>query len=610
MSVKKWIWLFFLSLLCAVTLLAVCNVTVDPFGVFGDRIFHWYSYNMTQNPRVAKIAWLEQNHANYDSYIIGSSKASSLNVDQLNEYTGNRFYNMTWYGGDLCDELQLAQYIAEHYEVKNILLTIDPECASSFNTGKQSDLKTAMHCKINGEAALPFYARYLFCNLSYSWDKVISALRAETLPDATHVYDAERGCYNKVRRDATPINDLQSYLALEKMNTTVSPCTMDYLDEAVESIATVKELCEKKGIRLILVAVPTSAEEWEAYPRAQVEELWRRVAEITDFYSFSGFNSINNDLRHFYDPFHFRNHVGEMVLATIYGDETVYVPRDFGAFTTQENVKQVIKGAYDRTTAAEQSTKLAILTYHSFTESPEEVSGTCVLNSDFEAHLQALQAAGYQGVTYEQVLDYVEKGIDLPQKAVLITFDDGYRNNLTLAAPLLKQYGYSADIAVIGISVGKETYKDTGESMYPHFSLEEALPWVREGVLSVSSHSYDLHQVPRLDGEDCRHGVLQKEGESNAEYLQVLRQDYERAQTQLLSGLPQSPPVFTYPYGAHSELAEITLHSMGVKITVTTEEGTNQLLKGAPQSLYQLRRISVYGGCTAEDLIKRLQSEE
>ena len=93
MSVKKWILVFFASLLGFAALLALFNAAVDPFGVFGDRLMQWYAYDMTQNPRVAKIAWLEQHHQDYDSYVIGSSKASSLSVDTLNAYTGDRYYN-------------------------------------------------------------------------------------------------------------------------------------------------------------------------------------------------------------------------------------------------------------------------------------------------------------------------------------------------------------------------------------------------------------------------------------------------------------------------------------------------------------------------------------
>ena len=84
--------IFAASAAVSAALLAGFNVAVDPFGVFGDKIFDWYAYDMTQNPRIAKIAYLDEHHGEYDSYIIGSSKTSSYSVEKLNEYTGARFY--------------------------------------------------------------------------------------------------------------------------------------------------------------------------------------------------------------------------------------------------------------------------------------------------------------------------------------------------------------------------------------------------------------------------------------------------------------------------------------------------------------------------------------
>ena len=120
MSLKKWLVTFFVSLGLFSLLIAGFNVAVDPFGVFGDRIFDYYAYNMTQNPRIAKIAYLDRNYEKYDSYIIGSSKTSSYSVEKLNEYMDASFYNMIMYGGDLYDAQKTAEYVIDNYNVKNI----------------------------------------------------------------------------------------------------------------------------------------------------------------------------------------------------------------------------------------------------------------------------------------------------------------------------------------------------------------------------------------------------------------------------------------------------------------------------------------------------------
>lgn len=194
----------------------------------------------------------------------------------------------------------------------------------------------------------------------------------------------------------------------------------------------------------------------------------------------------------------------------------------------------------------------------------------------------------------------------LPEKPLLISIDDGYQNNLDLAAPLLEKYGFCANIAVIGVSIGRTTYKDTDIPITPHFSLEDARPWVARGVLTVTTHSYDMHQVTAVDGAGCRRGVLQMRGEAEPDYIAALTQDYTRAQEQL-AGLPGTPlPVFTYPNGAYSELSERVLQALGVQVTVTTEGGANRLVKGEPETLRLLHRIHVWRGTKPDMLLSRI----
>ena len=62
MSSKKWCIAAVFAVILAVGAIIAFNVKEDPFGVFGDE---WYSYNETNNPRVAKIEYLKKNHDKY-----------------------------------------------------------------------------------------------------------------------------------------------------------------------------------------------------------------------------------------------------------------------------------------------------------------------------------------------------------------------------------------------------------------------------------------------------------------------------------------------------------------------------------------------------------------
>ena len=122
-------------------------------------------------------------------------------------------------------------------------------------------------------------------------------------------------------------------------------------------------------------------------------------------------------------------------------------------------------------------------------------------------------------------------------------------------------------------------------------------------MLDIQTHSYDMHQVKSLDGENCRRGALRMEGESEADYIQALTADFLRSKEQIQSVLDVDCNVYTYPYGYRDILSEVVLQSLGIQVTVTIDPGVNVLLKGVPQSLYSLKRIDLYCGMTAVELM-------
>lgn len=611
MELKKWLLRFLAA--AAVTALAFVgwNLVTDPFGVFGDRVFDWYAYDMTMNPRVAKIAYLDKRHADYDSYVIGSSKASSLSVDELNAYTGGRFYNMTWYGGDLSDELALAHYILDNYEVKRLVLTVDPQDTTQFGY-EEDPVKDNLHWRVDGSSPLVFYAKYLFANPAYGADKLYHYFARGYLTDASQVYVAEKGVYNKQLRDVAPIDGMAEYLAREQNQFYLGHAEMRCASEAVAAVAEIRDACAAAGAELTVIGVPLYIDDLRRYDSAEFSDYARALAAVTDFYDFWGSNAVNDDLRYYYDSNHFRNAAGTMALAWIYGREDIYIPEEFGHLTTAENVEARLEALYaaigETADPADYSRRLPVLMYHGFTSDPAEVGYNVVLLSDFEEQLAALAAAGYESVTLRELIDFVDHGAPLPDKPVLLTFDDGYSSVLSAAA-LMEQYGFSAVSAVIGVSVGHDTYRDTDHPITPHFSFAEAEPYVAAGALEIQSHSYDMHQVEALDGPNFREGLVPLRGESEAEFAAAAAEDWALAKAQIETGLGTVCDTLSYPYGFYSALSEVVLHDLGVRVTFTTEDGMNEVLKGLPQSLYVLHRINVDGGWSGETLLRVLSQK-
>ena len=203
----------------------------------------------------------------------------------------------------------------------------------------------------------------------------------------------------------------------------------------------------------------------------------------------------------------------------------------------------------------------------------------------------------------------MEQGRELPEKPVAITFDDGYLSNMTIGLPVLEKYRMHAAIFAIGCSVGKDTYKDTGEAMTPHFSAAQAKEMIDTGYISIGSHGYNLHEVEGRDPAPIRMGILQKEGETEDEYVEFLLEDCRKFNEVMEEAIGHPADALAYPHGLYSTLSKVLLQQMGIDITLTTQPGTNTIIKGLPQSLLDLKRYQVGNDMTGRELLELLESE-
>lgn len=254
---------------------------------------------------------------------------------------------------------------------------------------------------------------------------------------------------------------------------------------------------------------------------------------------------------------------------------------------------------------AQSSVTLPILLYHDIQETGE---GESVIARDvFLSHLDALQEAGYETVTFQQVIDFVQHGSPLPSKPILITFDDGYLSNYQIAWPALQERGMVGTIFVIGCSVGKDTYKDTGVPIIPHFSYVQAREMLNSGVMSIQSHTYDLHQYRPLEPDGGREGVLPKEGETLAAYEASLRRDLRLARMMLEENTGESIQVLSYPYGLYTQESEAISKELGFSVTLTTQMKPALLRRNDPSSLRLMGRYSI-DDCTPQQLLEKIQA--
>ena len=120
----------------------------------------------------------------------------------------------------------------------------------------------------------------------------------------------------------------------------------------------------------------------------------------------------------------------------------------------------------------EDSVRVPILMYHSILKDSARQGKYVISPAVLAADLDALQAKGYTAITVSDLLAYVQDGADLPEKPVMITFDDGYSNNYIYAYPLLKQRGMKAVVSIIGSQTALFTDNGEENAYWSHLRLD------------------------------------------------------------------------------------------------------------------------------------------
>ncbi len=132
---------------------------------------------------------------------------------------------------------------------------------------------------------------------------------------------------------------------------------------------------------------------------------------------------------------------------------------------------------------------IPILMYHSVKENyPQESSSLYVTTEVFEKQLSEIIAKGYTCVNYYQVLDYMNGTGTLPEKPIIITFDDGYLDNYVNVFPILMRYNAKATIFVVTDALNDEDIA-YDESQIQFMTWKQAIEMQNSGLVNIESHT-------------------------------------------------------------------------------------------------------------------------
>lgn len=225
----------------------------------------------------------------------------------------------------------------------------------------------------------------------------------------------------------------------------------------------------------------------------------------------------------------------------------------------------------------EKNIKIPILLYHEITaETPERnMAYMRTTKNNFEKQVAGLLEYGYTFISYDDLIAYNNGKKALPEKVVLVDFDDGFIGNYLYAFDIVKKYNIPINIYVVDDLVGTPGY----------FNWEQAKEMSDTGLVSINTHGKT-------------HIFYNKENtETLVEHIKYAHSNIEKKLGKSVT------KVFTYPYGAYTDEDLTALKQVDFVQNLTNDEINNS----DSLNLYGLSRIYVLNHYSKYKILKMIK---
>lgn len=177
--------------------------------------------------------------------------------------------------------------------------------------------------------------------------------------------------------------------------------------------------------------------------------------------------------------------------------------------------------------------RIPVLTYHSIDNSGSVIS---VSPSRFRNQMKSLKDVGLKSISLKEIIERVSAGKELPEKSVVITFDDGYKNFYSEGFPILKELGFTATIFLVTGNCGKANEWDGQSKNIPILSL---LSW--DEIIEMANKNIDFgaHTVSHPNLSDLS--------------IENAAKEIYEAKAMIKERLGQEHMFLAYPYGIYDD---------------------------------------------------------
>lgn len=212
-------------------------------------------------------------------------------------------------------------------------------------------------------------------------------------------------------------------------------------------------------------------------------------------------------------------------------------PKDESTEQLNKDVNyEVINNRFDGIKTTTDDINIPVLCYHDVTSNNPDNNGLLISPEKFKEQLQYLKDNNYTPITLDELYDYLRNNKEIPEKPVVITFDDGYKGNYEYAYPILKEFKFPATMFVIANYVGGSDFMTT-----------EQIKEMSNNGIEIESHT-------------SKHDDLSKLNET--EQVETLK----NSKTSLEKIIEKPVNFIAYPFGRYNSNTRIAAEKAGYKL--------------------------------------------
>ena len=227
------------------------------------------------------------------------------------------------------------------------------------------------------------------------------------------------------------------------------------------------------------------------------------------------------------------------------------------------------------------------------------------------AHFRWLRQAGFTPVSIDAILDAEAGRTTLPEKPVLLTFDDGLRSFYTRVFPLLKIFDYPAVVSVVSSWIemdGEIDYGGKARDRHDFLTWDQLRELQASGLVEIASHTHALHEgIPgnpqgNLQPAAVTRRFAERGYEDEPSYRARVARDLATSVATITRETGQPPRVITWPFGAFNHSISQIAESLGMRLSLTLEPDDSR-----DGNIMHRGRLLIAGNPSLADLSAELQ---